>query len=49
MENFGIFIGVLIAIAAGISTLGGAWKYIEALKKPYNQILCFYESNTYKL
>ena len=38
MENFGIFIGVLIAIAAGISTLGGAWKYIEALKKPYNEM-----------
>ena len=39
MENFTIFWGVLLAIATGISAIGGAWKYIKELKKPYNELV----------
>ena len=39
MENFTIFWGVLLAIATAISAIGGAWKYIKELKKPYNELV----------
>lgn len=38
MENFGVAIGVILTIAAAISTIGGAWKYIQQLKKPYEDL-----------
>lgn len=38
MENFTIFWSVLLAIAAAISAIGGAWKYIKEIKKPYDTL-----------
>lgn len=38
MENLSIFWGVLLAIAAAISAIGGAWKYIKEIKKPYDNL-----------
>lgn len=38
MENLTVFWGVLLTIAAAISALGGAWKYIKELKKPYEEL-----------
>lgn len=38
MEAVGIAIGVLLSIAAAISTIGGAWKYIQQMKKPYEDL-----------
>lgn len=38
MENLSIFWGVLLAIAAAISAIGGAWKYIKEIKKPYDDL-----------
>ena len=38
MENLQIFWGVLLAIAAAVSAIGGAWKYIKEIKKPYDDL-----------
>lgn len=38
MENFAIFWSVLLALAAAISAIGGAWKYIREIKKPYDDL-----------
>ena len=38
MENFVIFWSVLLALAAAISAIGGAWKYIREIKKPYDDL-----------
>ena len=38
METVGIVIGALLAVAAAISTIGGAWKYIQQMKKPYEDL-----------
>ena len=38
METVGIVIGALLSIAAAISTIGGAWKYIQQMKKPYEDL-----------
>lgn len=38
MENFVIFWSVLLALAAAISAIGGAWKYIKEIKKPYDDL-----------
>lgn len=38
METIGIVIGALLAIAAAISTIGGAWKYIQQMKQPYEDL-----------
>lgn len=38
MENFAIFWSVLLAFAAAISAIGGAWKYIREIKKPYDDL-----------
>lgn len=38
MENFTIFWSVLLALAAAISAIGGAWKYIREIKKPYDDL-----------
>ena len=38
MENFAIFWSVLLALAAAISAIGGAWKYIKEIKKPYDDL-----------
>lgn len=38
MENLSVFWGVLLAIAAAISAIGGAWKYIKEIKKPYDDL-----------
>lgn len=38
MEAVGIVIGALLSIAAAISTIGGAWKYIQQMKKPYEDL-----------
>lgn len=32
METVGIVIGALLSLAAAISTIGGAWKYIQQVK-----------------
>lgn len=38
METIGIVIGALLAVAAAISTIGGAWKYIQQMKQPYEDL-----------
>lgn len=38
MENLTIFWSVLLALAAAISAIGGAWKYIKEIKKPYDDL-----------
>lgn len=38
METVGIVIGALLSIAAAISTIGGAWKYIQQMKQPYEDL-----------
>lgn len=38
MESIGIVIGALLAVAAAISTIGGAWKYIQQMKQPYEDL-----------
>lgn len=38
METIGIVIGALLAVAAAISTIGGAWKYIQQIKQPYEDL-----------
>lgn len=38
METIGIVIGALLAVAAAISTIGGAWKYIQQMKRPYEDL-----------
>lgn len=38
MENLQVFWGVLLAIAAAVSAIGGAWKYIKEIKKPYDDL-----------
>lgn len=38
METVGIVIGALLAVAAAISTIGGAWKYIQQMKQPYEDL-----------
>lgn len=38
MNDLYIAIGVLIAIAGGISAIGGAWKYVKELRRPYDTI-----------
>lgn len=38
MEVVGIVIGALLSVAAAISTIGGAWKYIQQMKKPYEDL-----------
>lgn len=38
METIGIVIGTLLAVAAAISTIGGAWKYIQQMKQPYEDL-----------
>lgn len=39
MEDIRVFIGVLLAIAAGISAIGAAWKYLKEWKKPYDDLV----------
>ena len=36
METIGIVIGALLAVAAAVSTIGGAWKYIKGEGKNRN-------------
>ena len=38
METVGIVIGALLSLAAAISTIGGAWKYIQQVKQPYEDL-----------
>lgn len=38
MEPVGIVIGALLSLAAAISTIGGAWKYIQQVKQPYEDL-----------
>ena len=38
METVGIVIGALLSLAAAISTIGGAWKYIQQIKQPYEDL-----------
>ena len=38
METIGIVIGALLAVAAAVSTIGGAWKYIQQIKQPYEDL-----------
>lgn len=38
MGDLATFWGVLLAIAAGITALGGAWKYLRELCKPYDEL-----------
>lgn len=38
METIGIVISALLAVAAAISTIGGAWKYIQQMKQPYEDL-----------
>ena len=38
METAGIVIGALLSLAAAISTIGGAWKYIRQIKQPYEDL-----------
>ena len=38
METAGIVIGALLSLAAAISTIGGAWKYIQQIKQPYEDL-----------
>lgn len=38
METIGIVIGALLAVAAAISTIGGAWKYVQQMKQPYEDL-----------
>ena len=38
METAGIVIGALLSLAAAISTIGGAWKYIQQVKQPYEDL-----------
>lgn len=38
METVGIVIGALLSLAAAISTIGGAWKYIQQMKQPYEDL-----------
>ena len=38
MGDLATFWGVLLAIAAGITALGGAWKYLRELRKPYDEL-----------
>ena len=38
MEPVGIVIGALLSLAAAISTIGGAWKYIQQIKQPYEDL-----------
>ena len=38
METIGIVIAALLAVAAAISTIGGAWKYIQQMKQPYEDL-----------
>ena len=38
MGDLATFWGVLLAIAAGITALGGAWKYLKELRKPYDEL-----------
>ena len=38
METAGIIIGALLSLAAAISTIGGAWKYIQQIKQPYEDL-----------
>ena len=38
METAGIVIGALLSLAAAISTIGGAWKYIQQMKQPYEDL-----------
>lgn len=38
METIGIVIGALLAVAAAVSTIGGAWKYIQQMKQPYEDL-----------
>lgn len=38
MESVGIVIGALLSLAAAISTIGGAWKYIQQVKQPYEDL-----------
>lgn len=38
MEPAGIVIGALLSLAAAISTIGGAWKYIQQIKQPYEDL-----------
>ena len=38
MGTIGIVIGALLAVAAAISTIGGAWKYIQQMKQPYEDL-----------
>lgn len=38
MENLTIFWSVLLALAAAVSAIGGAWKYIKEIKKPYDDL-----------
>lgn len=38
METVGIVIGALLSLAAAISTIGGAWKYIRQVKQPYEDL-----------
>ena len=38
IETIGIVIGALLAVAAAISTIGGAWKYIQQMKQPYEDL-----------
>ena len=50
METAGIVIGALLSLAAAISTIGGAWKYIQQIKQPYedlkNKVMKLEEQNT---
>lgn len=50
METVGIVIGALLSLAAAISTIGGAWKYIQQVKQPYedlkNKVMKLEEQNT---
>lgn len=38
METIVIVIGALLTVAAAISTLGGAWRYIQQMKQPYEDL-----------